>query len=178
VRFGTRCGAVLARLRVSAARDEPTDWYLNWASAPGVDLEWSDLHRRACHEARDSWSAYALAGQHLILGEWSLATNHDKPLDLENATTVRELRQLFNEQLSVYSSSPEVVGAFYWTLRMGSGWDPRPTADDPGPRQVNGTSASKSLPAFPFKVWSLLEMASHGIVSRLDDPVSDACASS
>ena len=32
------------------------DWYLNWA-AVGT-LPWSDLHRRACHEAANSWSVY------------------------------------------------------------------------------------------------------------------------
>ena len=37
-------------------------WYLNWASPVGTSLEWSDLHRRACHEARQSWSSYTAAG--------------------------------------------------------------------------------------------------------------------
>ena len=69
---------------------------------------------------------WAQAGIKLILGEWSLATNHDAPLDLDDAATVADLRQLFDEQLGVYANAPAVVGAFYWTLRMGSGWDPRP----------------------------------------------------
>lgn len=187
------------------------DWYLNWASLEPIT--WPDLHRRACHEAANSWDVYTQAvrerdagseraalaaprllltrrahihsrsqGINLILGEWSLATNYDAPVDLDDDATVADLRQLFTEQLSVYANAPAVVGAFYWTLRMGSGWDPRPDpkATDPetaGPRgQLAGTSASRSLPDFPFKVWSLLEMGAHGIVSKLDEPLDDACA--
>jgi len=59
-------------------------WYLTWASPVGTSLKWSDLHRRACHEARQSWSSYTAAGVRLVLGEWSLATNHDAPLDLSS----------------------------------------------------------------------------------------------
>ena len=80
-----------------------------------------------------------------MLGEWSLATNHDKPLDLDDPVIVKELRQLYREQLHVYSSSKLVEGAFYWALRMGSGWDPRPTDGYPKGRQLWGTSASKSF---------------------------------
>jgi len=150
-------------------------WYLNWASAPGVTLTWPDMHRRACHEAVNSWQSYTDAGVRLVLGEWSLAVNHDAQLDIDNATIVAELRQLFAEQLSVYANAPAVRGAFYWTLRMGSGWDPRPGADG-GPTQLDGTSAARSLPDFPFKVWSLLEMARAGVVTRIDEPRADACA--
>ena len=82
-----------------------THRYLNWASLPGIDLPWSDLHRRACTEAANSWSSYTRVGVPIMLGEWSLATNHDKPLDLDDPVIVKELRQLYREQLHVYSSS-------------------------------------------------------------------------
>ena len=110
----------------------------------------------------------------IILGEWSLATNHDKPLDLTDGQVRAELRQLFREQLKVYTTSPTVGGAFYWTLRMGSGWDPRPRVDAARGSstwmpagQTAGTSASHSLPSYPFKVWSLLEMAEYGIITSV-----------
>ena len=148
-------------------------WYLNWASAPGVTLPWSDLHRRACHEAANSWSSYTDAHVRIVLGEWSLATNHDAPLDLDDPHTRAELRRLFHEQRHVYATSPTVVGAFYWTLRMGSGWDPRPDAPA---RQAAGSSASRSLPSYPFKVWSLLEMAAHGVIDSVKPDAAEASA--
>ena len=64
-------------------------WYLNWASAPGTTLPWDDLHRRACHEASNSWSTYTAASVPIILGEWSLATNYDAPLALDGDAAVR-----------------------------------------------------------------------------------------
>ena len=64
------------------------------------------------------------------------------------------------------SSSPSVGGAFYWTLRMGSGWDPRPTKAHPHGRQVDGSSAWRSLAGYPFPVWSLLELAAAGVPAR------------
>ena len=152
-----------------------THRYLNWASLPGIDLPWSDLHRRACTEAANSWSSYTRVGVPIMLGEWSLATNHDKPLDLDDPVIVKELRQLYREQLHVYSSSKLVEGAFYWALRMGSGWDPRPTDGYPKGRQLWGTSASKSFADYPYKVWSLLEMARAGIAAPIDE-VAGACA--
>ena len=93
--------------------------------------------------------------------------NNDQQHDLDDKATRAELRALFLEQLEVYSTSSSVVGAFYWTLRMGSGWDPRPTDEYPDGHQLEGTSDSSSLPGFPFKVWSLLEMAEHGIVTSV-----------
>ena len=88
----------------------------------------------------------------------------------------RQLTQLFREQLSVYTSDPTVVGAFYWTLRMGSGWDPRPTAAAPRGAQAPGSSAWRSRQGYPFAVWSLLEMAHAGIVPRMDAAaVAGAC---
>ena len=153
-------------------------WYLNWATYEGNTLSWSDMHSRACHEARNSWQPYASAGIKLIIGEWSLATNHDDPVDLADAPTRLELSRLFHEQLEVYSTDPSVVGSFYWTLRMGSGWDPRPTDQFPDGHQVDGTSVSSSLPGFRFKVWSLLEMAKHEIVTSVRHDVDASSKSS
>ena len=106
-----------------------------------------------------------------------MATNLDAPLDWTHADTRRQLRRLFRAQLSVYSTSPGVIGAFYWTLRMGSGWDPRPTAAAPNGRQREGSSAWRSRAGYPYRVWSLLEMASEGVLpERLDAAhVAGAC---
>lgn len=68
-----------------------------------------------------------------------------------------------------------VVGAFYWTLRMGSGWDPRPTEQYPKGRQIEGTSAWQSLPDYPFRVWSYLEMIVEGIAIPLNSTVTGLC---
>ena len=58
---------------------------------------------------------------------------------------------------------------------MGSGWDPRPTKAHPHGTQLAGTSSSTSAAEYPFKVWSLLEMARLGIATPLDKPYADAC---
>ena len=115
-------------------------------------------------------------GVRLVLGEWSLATNHDTPLDLGDAATLRELKQLFREQLEVFTTTDGVVGSFFWTLRMGSGWDPRPSGASPHGAQAAGTTAWRSKEGYPFQVWSLLEMARLGVVTRLDGDVRGACA--
>lgn len=51
---------------------------------------------------------------------------------------------------------------------MGSGWDPRPTKAHPHGRQVDGSSAWRSLPGYPFPVWSLLEMGVAGVATPLN----------
>ncbi len=152
-------------------------WYLNWASPDGTMLGWDELHRRACHEAAASWSVYTAARQPIILGEWSLATNHDAPLDLSDGETRANLARLFREQLDVYASARGVIGSFYWTLRMGSGWDPRPSEAAPRGSQAAGSSARSSLAGYPYRVWSLLEMAELGVATPLNESAGgSACA--
>lgn len=154
-------------------------YYLNWQAPPGEPLAWAEIHRRACLLEAEMGArevdAYAAQGQKIIVGEWSIATNLDAPRDLDDQETVANLRQLYKEQLEQFTSKANVVGFYYWTLRMGSGWDPRPTGDHPNGRQIDGTSASRSLPGYPFKVWSLLEMASLGIATRLDLSYEGTC---
>ena len=58
---------------------------------------------------------------------------------------------------------------------MGSGWDPRPTDAHPHGRQVDGSSASRSLPDYPFRIWSLLEMKRLGIATPLNRSYAGAC---
>jgi hypothetical protein len=144
-------------------------WYLNWAAWDYRIMPWAEIHERACTTAQSDWEN-KVPGLEIVLGEWSLATNHDAPLDLSDVTVRRELAQLFEEQKLIFTTSRNVVGSFFWTLRMGSGWDPRPTSDFPWGRQLEGTDAARSLPGFPFQVWSLLEMAERGIASPLNAP--------
>ena len=144
-------------------------WYLNWAGdfkaggdeSPDKSARaWDKIHFRACHSPANTWDWCSKSGNDVpvMLGEWSLATNHDAPLDLSDATTAWELRQMFAEQLGVYTfgkawanqSDAPLVGHFFWTLRMGSGWDPRPTTEHPHGRHVNESSAVQSLEGYPF----------------------------
>ena len=138
---------------------------------------WTQIHERACYSAVANWNWCEAANISVMLGEWSLATNHDAPLDLSDAETARELRQMFAEQLSVYTFAADapLVGHFFWTLRMSSGWDPRPTAKHPHGRQVEGSSSSSSLAGYPFAVWSLLELAHHGIAFPLTHAHAGSC---
>jgi hypothetical protein len=163
-------------------------YYLNWQACCGVgpgvpainQMPWDEIHRRAClleaeGNAHDI-DVYAKAGLRVIVGEWSLATNLDQHVDISDPKTHAQLVQLYREQLETFSLRPEIRGTFFWTLRMGSGWDPRPTVDDPDGKQMVGTSAWKSLPFYPFQVWSLLEMAKEGIATPLDKPYTGTCA--
>ena len=111
----------------------------------------------------------------LVIGEWSLAVNHDQLLDLGQPETRAQLGRLFREQLQVFGATPGFSGSFFWTLRMGSGWDPRPSDGHPHGRQVDGSSAWRSLAGYPFPVWSLLELAAAGVAPPLNGSYA-ACA--
>jgi len=159
-------------------------WYLNWAGTFAMadepaERDWAQIHSRACHTPTANWDWCSTYGNSIpvILGEWSLATNHDAPLDIDEPRTASELQRLFHEQLAVYTydTRAPLVGHFFWTLRMGSGWDPRPTRDFPHGRHVGSSSSSRSLAGYPFQVWSLLELASHGIVTSLAAADAHAC---
>ncbi|EOD08062.1 hypothetical protein EMIHUDRAFT_446395 [Emiliania huxleyi CCMP1516] len=149
-------------------------WYLNWVSPPGSPLGWEEMHRRACSEAAQTWRPYVAAGLPLILGEWSLATNHDEHVDIADAAARAQLRRLFLAQLAAFSADAGVLGAFFWTLRMGSGWDPRPTDAAPDGSQREGSSAWRSRDGYPYRVWSLLEMAEQGVVPRREEAMAAA----
>lgn len=158
-------------------------YYLNWQGwmlPPGEKMPWKELIRRACIlEAENNWHVvdeYAEVEQEIIIGEWSLATNMDAPLDLADSDTLANLGLLYKAQLEAFGKVGVIRGSFFWTLRMGSGWDPRPTATHPHGKQVGGTSGSKSADGYPFQVWSLLEMARLGVATPLDKSYEGTCA--
>jgi len=154
-------------------------YYLNWVifgdPAP-PPVPWSELHSLACNAVeKGGMIVYTSAEQKFIVGEWSLAVNLDMKEDLSDPQVRADLTQLYREQLAVFGTTDHMSGAFFWTLRMGSGWDPRPSAKFPHGQQLAGTSAWKSFPEYPFKVWSLLEMAEHGIATPLNLSYASAC---
>ena len=154
-------------------------FYLNWQAPVGGALTWDEIHARTCAAAQDpgGLKVYSSAGVGLIVGEWSLAVNHDQPLDLDDREVVRQLSRFYQEQLELFGRTAQVRGAYFWTLRMGSGWDPRPTAAHPRGRQLGGTSAWRSLGGYPFRVWSLLELAAAGVATPLNRSYAGTCAS-
>ena len=91
-------------------------------------------------------------------------------------STEKFVTAAYRAQLEAFSKVSVIRGAFFWMLRMGSGWDPRPTDDHPKGRQLHGTSASHSADGYPFQVWSLLEMARLGVATALDDTYDGTCA--
>merc|ERR1719424_111821 len=158
----------LAGLSSSAPHMVDHHFYLNWLDVdpatrvvdptnpddPKCCMPWAEIHRRACAGSKAKgvgWQVYVEARQKLIIGEWSLAVNHDQRLDLTDYETRYNLRRLYQEQLEAFSATPGFSGAFFWTLRMGSGWDPRPTKAHPHGRQVDGSSRGARCPATPSR---------------------------
>ena len=119
------------------------------------------------------WAQYTAAGLPVVIGEWSCSTNDGAAAftDLSDPTIVAHLRTLYANQMSLFSarggSAPGAVGQHHWALRMGSGWDPRPTADAPNGRQVPGSAWDKSLSGFGAAVWSLGDLIRVGVARPL-----------
>ena len=111
--------------------------YYNWDG----DENWDQLASKICGAGGASgWEqcVYANPSQPVWVGEWSDATNLDNPAytNFSDAAVATNLATLHANQMSLYYSSPGVVGQFYWTLRMGSGWQPMATAQCPNGCQV------------------------------------------
>jgi len=182
LRASTATSARLADGAVGAEVLADHHYYLNWQSPQDEPFSWEEIHRRAClleaEQGAREVDEYRKHRQKIIVGEWSIATNHDAPRDLTDPATVRELTRLYREQLEMFGrKAPEVVGHFFWTLRMGSGWDPRPSDTHPFGRQREGTSSRRSQADFPFRSWSLLEMADIGIATPINRSYAGVCES-
>ena len=103
-------------------------FYLNWLDVdpatrvadptnpddPKCCMPWAEIHRKACAGSTAKgvgWQVYVEARQPLIIGEWSLAVNHDQRLDLTDYQTRYNLRRLYQEQLQTFSATPGFSGA-------------------------------------------------------------------
>lgn len=155
--------------------------YYNWDGP----LSWAQLAQRVCSVTAVSspWAQYTAAGLPVVVGEWSDSTNLGARAftDLSNATIVGHLRTLYANQMSSMSArgggSPGAVGQHHWALRMGSGWDPRPTPAAPDGAQAPGTAWDTSAPGFSAAVWNLGELIRVGVARPLAElHVTGVCA--
>lgn len=150
--------------------------YLNWDGP----LSFSQAAAKVCATTGASllpqltepgWAQYTEAGLSVIIGEWADAIDINAPPtnDIDNQTIAADLATLFADQVSMFDSTPQTVGQYYWALRMGSGWDPRPNISgvDPQTHQRNGTAWDTSLKSFGDRVWNLGELARVGIVKSV-----------
>eukprot|EP01062_Namystynia_karyoxenos_P004652 TRINITY_DN11656_c0_g1_i1.p1 TRINITY_DN11656_c0_g1~~TRINITY_DN11656_c0_g1_i1.p1 ORF type:complete len:642 (+),score=158.46 TRINITY_DN11656_c0_g1_i1:75-1928(+) len=138
--------------------------YYNWEGPMG----WEGLRERICRTTQTSceWGQFIASGLQTAIGEWSVGTNmaDSKYWNLNDTNCRRELATLYANQISMYKSIPGTVGMFYYSLRMGSGWDPRPSSEFPNGRQVNGTAWDTSIPSYASRHWNLGELKRLGIV--------------
>ena len=152
--------------------------YLNWLGP----MTWAQLAAKVCSTtaASSDWAQFAAAGLPVVIGEWSLSTNLGKKefTDLSNATIRRHLAALYANQMSLYATAGAgTQGQHHWALRMGSGWDPRPSAQAPAGAQAPGTAWNTSAPGFWPAVWSLGELARLGVAVPLAQlQVTGVCA--
>ena len=154
--------------------------YLNWDGS----LSWQQLANIVCDMTSSSstWSQYTNAGLPVVIGEWSCSTNlGDKAFtDLSDPSVVSHLRTLYANQMSLFAAhggdSPNSVGQHHWSLRLGSGWDPRPTSNSPNGGQVSGSAWDTSLSGFGDAVWNLGELIRVGVAQPLSSlNVSGVC---
>ena len=145
--------------------------YYNWDGSES----WSQLAAKICGTTSTSseWAQYTAAGLSTVIGEWSCSTNLGAKAftDLSDPAVVAHLQTLYANQMSLFAASggtaPGAAGQFHWTMRMGSGWDPRPTAKAPNGTQAAGSAWNKSLPDFGAAVWNLGELVRVGVAQPL-----------
>ena len=109
--------------------------YYNW---DGPET-WQSLAAQICGGSGASpWAQYVDNDQSVWIGEWSDASNLDSPTytNFSDPTIAANLATLHANQMSLYYTSPNLIGQFYWSLRLGSGWAPWPTDDCPNGCQV------------------------------------------
>ena len=155
--------------------------YYNWDG----DMSWAQLATKVCGttQGNSEWAQFSDAGLAVVIGEWSCSTNLGKPAftDLTNPAVRAHLVTLYANQMSLFSArggtAPGAVGQHHWALRMGGGWDPRPTPAAPGGAQAPGTAWDTSAPGFWPAVWSLGELARVGVARPLASlNVTGVCA--
>ena len=88
-----------------------------------------------------------------MIGEWADAIDLNSPAttDIDDASVRSNLASLRADQISLFESTPGTTGHYYWTIRQGSGWDPRPNASSNpmfSGHQLKGTAWNHSLKSF------------------------------
>lgn len=149
--------------------------YLNWDGPE----DWRALSAKVCapgtSPSKSPFYQYTAAGLDVLVGEWSASSNLGAAAytDLDNATIVARLAIFYANQVSLYAAAPPAapgaVGQALWTLRMGSGWDPRPAPGAPTGRQAPGSAWDRSLKSFGDAVWSLGDLVRVGVAKPLAD---------
>ena len=145
--------------------------YYNWDG----DKTWQELAAMICGTTAVSspWAQYTAAGLTTVIGEWSTSTNLGATAytNITNPDVVARLRTLYANEMSLFAarggSAPGAVGQHHWALRMGSGWDPRPTKQSPQGAQAPGSAWDKSLPGFGVAVWNLGELIRVGVAQPI-----------
>eukprot|EP00730_Choanoeca_flexa_P015912 TRINITY_DN7417_c0_g1_i3.p1 TRINITY_DN7417_c0_g1~~TRINITY_DN7417_c0_g1_i3.p1 ORF type:complete len:423 (+),score=87.59 TRINITY_DN7417_c0_g1_i3:214-1482(+) len=143
--------------------------YYNWAGP----RDFQQLIDGVCKSTNSyGWQQYTQANLPTFIGEWALASNLNDPLmnDINNQTVKAFLKVFFANQMSLLKASPDgLIGHAYWSARMGSGWDPRPTDDHPKGHQVEGTNYKTSAKSFAYADWNLAELIRTGIAVPLTE---------
>jgi hypothetical protein len=103
-----------------------------------------------------------------VIGEWADAIdlNSHATTDIDDASVRSNLTSLLADQISLFESTAGTTGHYYWTIRQGSGWDPRPNAStNPmfSGHQLKGTAWNRSLRSFRTRNWNLGELVRVGV---------------
>ena len=132
--------------------------WMGWYEPPALQV-------LVCNASiREDWLDYPEAGIDTVVGEWSVAVNYNMNLNnMSSAYDVAFMTQFFANQVSYYLSVKGVSGLYYWNFKMGSGWDPQPTATQPGGGYVPGAASGRSLPTYGLTSWSFLDLVLAGI---------------
>jgi hypothetical protein len=124
---------------------------LNWAG----QMTFSQARGKVCRTTAGScgWSQYVQQGLATVVGEWADAIDLNSPAttDIDDPGVRADLASLLADQVSLFESTPGTTGHYYWTVRQGSGWDPRPNASLGAQfvhHQLRGTAWNRSLQAF------------------------------
>jgi len=140
--------------------------YYNWDGP----LSFAQVRGKVCDTTAGScgWAQYLQAGLSVVIGEWADAIDNNKPPtdDIDDPAVRDNLASLFADQVSMFESTDGTTGHYYWAMRMGSGWDPRPEAAAGG-HQVKGTAWDRSLKSYGDRTWNLGELARVGVVKSL-----------
>lgn len=114
----------------------------------------------------------------MVLGEWSTAASGDNPKLTFGGTSSdgmpgeQFLTKMYATQISNFyglSRNRSFVGQTYWTARMGSGWQAKPSDAFPDGHQVAGTAYNASTTGFRFRSWNLTELVRNQLVVPMNE---------